>query len=353
MRFETRRMMSFLNMVRGAQDLELDSSVTVCSTGGGARKYAAHIMDVFHHDVPKADELSTLVHGLHLLLRVHRDALFRVDPNSYLATGATVPVCYPAGQPYLLVNIGSGVSILRVDADGGHRRVGGTSLGGATFFGLCSKLTGCASFAEALALAERGTATNVDLLVGDIYGGDYAEYGLAGSLVAASMGKLSRPDVRVRYYLVNAQLTGPACVQDCATARPEDMARGVLDAITNNIVGCVCCLNVLLYMLMITNARRARWPSCTRRSRTSTRWFLRAASFATTKSRVRSLVACFLPTPLTVLTRHLAVSRLSTALHYWSKGQREALFLRHEGYVGAVGAMLMGSEDAARAESLP
>jgi pantothenate kinase len=88
------------------------------------------------------------------------------------------------------------VSILRVESDGSHHRVGGTSLGGATFFGLCSKLTGCATFGEALALAERGNASNVDLLVGDIYGGDYAEYGLAGSLVAASLGKLIRPEVR-------------------------------------------------------------------------------------------------------------------------------------------------------------
>ena len=109
------------------------------------------------------------------------------------------------------------MSILRVNSDGTHERVGGTSLGGATFFGLCALTTQCASFSDALRLAEEGVASNVDLLVSDIYGGDYEEYGLTGGTVAASMGKLIRPDV-------------------VSTARPQDVARGILDAITNNIV---------------------------------------------------------------------------------------------------------------------
>lgn len=128
-------------------------------------------------------------------------------------------------MPYLLVNIGSGVSILRVNLDGSHERIGGTSLGGATFYGLCSLVTGCSRFSEALELAEQGTAANVDLLVADIYGGDYAEYGLTGDIVAASMGKLIRPDVR-------------------NSASKCDIARGILDAITNNIV-CLPCSFVL------------------------------------------------------------------------------------------------------------
>jgi hypothetical protein len=43
--------------------------------------------------------------------------------------------------PYLLVNIGSGVSILRVDDYGRFERVSGTSVGGGTFWGLCRLLT--------------------------------------------------------------------------------------------------------------------------------------------------------------------------------------------------------------------
>ena len=44
----------------------------------------------------------------------------------------------------------------------------------------------------------RGEASHVDLLVSDIYGGDYNDVGLPGSTVAASLGKLLRPEVKKR-----------------------------------------------------------------------------------------------------------------------------------------------------------
>lgn len=34
------------------------------------------------------------------------------------------------------------------------------------------------------------------------------------------------------------------------------------------------------------------------------------------------------------------ISTLSYAIRFWSKGKKRALFLRHEGYVGAIGAWL-------------
>jgi len=36
---------------------------------------------------------------------------------------------------------------------------------------------------------------------------------------------------------------------------------------------------------------------------------------------------------------------VSYAIRYWSKGTVEPLFLRHEGYLGAIGAFLKGTED--------
>ncbi len=70
-------------------------------------------------------------------------------------------------------------------------------------------------------LASRGDATKVDLLVSDIYGGGLEEYGLSGNVVAASFGKLTNPDVR-------------------DASQSADMARALLDMITNNIVCTVC-----------------------------------------------------------------------------------------------------------------
>jgi pantothenate kinase len=67
--------------------------------------------------------------------------------------------------PYLLVNIGSGVSIIRVDSESSFERIGGTSLGGGTFWGLCNLLTGLMDFDEMLQLSEKGDNTKYVELV--------------------------------------------------------------------------------------------------------------------------------------------------------------------------------------------
>ena len=126
-------------------------------------------------------------------------------------------------------------------------------------------------YLPALALAGEGNASNVDLLVGDIYGGDYDEYGLPADVVAASLGKLARP-------------------KDRKNANPCDLARGILDAITNNVVRlsvCVCvCVSVCVTLLSplcaypqlssqhplcfaytwlrLTKYHRVNWRCCTR-----------------------------------------------------------------------------------------
>ena len=64
-------------------------------------------------------------------------------------------------------------------------RVGGTSVGGGTFQGLCALLIGTDSFDEAIEMAEKGDATKVDKLVRDIYGGSYEKFGLSGEVVAS------------------------------------------------------------------------------------------------------------------------------------------------------------------------
>lgn len=46
-------------------------------------------------------------------------------------------------------------------------------------------LTGTDSFEQAIELAEKGDSNQVDKLVRDIYGGDYAKFGLSGDVVAS------------------------------------------------------------------------------------------------------------------------------------------------------------------------
>jgi len=58
--------------------------------------------------------------------------------------------------PYLLVTIGSGVSVLKVESDDQYERIGGTATGGGTFWGLGKLLTKAKGFDELLELASQG-----------------------------------------------------------------------------------------------------------------------------------------------------------------------------------------------------
>ena len=185
--------------------------------------------------------------------------------------------------PYLVVNIGSGVSILKVEGPGKYERISGSSLGGGTYWGLCRLLTGCKTFDEVLDLAEMGDSDVVDMTVGDIYGRGYDKFHLSPSVIASSFGKL-------------------ATRQDPGEGiKEEDMARALLMMITGNI-GQVAYLNAVIH-------------------RATHIYF----------------VGNFL--------RHNKIScrRLAYAIDYWSAGKMEALFLEHEGYFGSLGAFLNSS----------
>ena len=193
-------------------------------------------------------------------------------------------ISYSSAYPYMLVTIGTGVSVLRVDGPRKHERVSGSTIGGGTYWGLMRLLTDVENFQEAMKLAEKGDPTKVDMMVGDIYGEDsdaLEKLGLAADIVASSFGKL-----------VSKEDPAKGLTQ-------EDLARALLSLVTNNI-GQVAYLNAKLH-----NTPRIYF------------------------------VGSFL--------RHNMISqrRLSYAIDYWSKGEMEALFLEHEGYFGALGAFLM------------
>ena len=189
-----------------------------------------------------------------------------------------------SAYPYLLVSIGTGVSILRVDGPRKHVRVSGSTIGGGTYWGLIRLLTDIEDFETVIQLAERGDPSKVDLMVSDIYGGKpevLQKMGLAPDLVASSFGKLVAKD-------------DPA-----SGLKEEDIARALLLMITNNI-GQVAYLNAQLH-------------------KTSRIYFI--GNFLRSNS--------------------ISQKRLSYAIDYWSKGDMEALFLEHEGYFGALGAFLL------------
>ena len=90
-----------------------------------------------------------------------RGVLRRDDTKEFISKSVDAESMYP----YLLVNIGSGVSIIKVDKDG-HERVSGSNIGGGTFWGLCRLLTGLKDYDEMLKLSAQADNAKVDMLVG-------------------------------------------------------------------------------------------------------------------------------------------------------------------------------------------
>jgi len=92
-------------------------------------------------------------------------------------------------DPFLLVSLGTGTSMLRVEGRS-HTRVGGTALGGGTLVGLASRLCDCSDFDALRRMAIRGDRRKADLVLADIYPGE--DRPLPGDVTAASLEKLGR-----------------------------------------------------------------------------------------------------------------------------------------------------------------
>ncbi|KAG1106147.1 hypothetical protein G6F42_016864 [Rhizopus arrhizus] len=148
-----------------------------------------------------------------------------------------------------------------------------------------SLLTKATSFDEMLEISKDGDNKNVDLLVGDIYGTDYTKLGLKASKIASSFGKVFKKGVQ------HSQDDFRAC----------DIAKSLLFMVSNNI-GQIAYLNAKQH-----NLKRIYFGGC----------FIRGH-------------------PITMNT-------LSYAINFWSNGDMKALFLRHEGHLGATGAFLKHS----------
>ncbi|XP_046438504.1 pantothenate kinase 3-like [Daphnia pulex] len=276
-RFPTSEMEQFLQLAKSKGFASL--STTICATGGGAYKFEKDFLRAVNLNLHKSDELESLIGGLLYIEEIHRPEVYYWENPTDETKCVKKTYDFKNPYPFLLVNIGSGVSILAVYGPNNFKRVTGTSLGGGTFLGLCCLLTGCQSYEEAIALAAAGDSTKVDKKVRDIYGGDYDRFGLDGNIVASSFGQMNLSDRR-------------------AEVTKADLARATLVTITNNIgsITRMCALNEKIERVVFVGN------------------FLRVNT--------------------------LSMKQLAYAMDFWSDGALKALFLEHEGYFGAVGCLL-------------
>lgn len=288
--------------------------LTVMATGGGAYKYYDKIKDALGVDVIREDEMECLIIGL--------DFFITEIPREVFTYSETDPMHFAEPEeniyPYLLVNIGSGVSFLKVSGPRKYERVGGTSLGGGTLWGLLSLLTGARSFDDMLDSAAHGDNANVDMLVGDIYGTNYGKIGLKNTTIASSFGKvfrmkreaeneaedmggLSNGDSEHHRAQREAQSSSDNTQhspEDAMRFSSADVSRSLLYAISNNI-----------------------------------------GQLAFLQSQIHGLAHIYFGGSF-IRGHPQTMNTLSYAIKFWSKGAKQAYFLRHEGYLGAVGAFL-------------
>lgn len=323
-KFETERIdacIEFMRKLQADQKRHGTKSEELCvvATGGGAFKYYDKITEVLGVEVRREDEMECLIEGLDFFINEIPNEVFTYseeEPMTFMPHPPDPPNIYP----YLLVNIGSGVSMIKVSGPRQFERIGGTSLGGGTLWGLLSLLTGARTFDDMLRLAENGDNSTVDLLVGDIYGQAYNKIGLKSTHIASSFGKvykLKRAAERAAEDGCNGDLkrrdaaehvpgaselphaaASPGGPADDSSFRPQDISRSLLYAVSNNI-------GQIAYL----HAEKHGLPRI---------YF--GGSFIGGHSQT--------------------MNTLSYAIRFWSKGTKQAYFLRHEGYLGSVGAFL-------------
>ena len=286
-KFETTHIDQMIDFIDAL--LKDSHSRVIEATGGGAHKFHDLLVERLHVKIHKEDEMECLITGLNFLLRQIDYEAFtyderRQDPMQFEESGKEL-------FPYLLVNIGSGVSIIKVTSDETYERISGTSLGGGTLWGLLSLLTSAKDYDAMIEMSKKGDNKNVDMLVSDIYGGDYRKIGLKGTTIASSFGKVFKTPLDERRQ---------------GAFKEEDMALSLLYLVSNNI-GQIAYLNAQAHGI-----QRIYFSG----------FFIRGH-------------------PLTMNT-------LSYAISFWSKNCMNALFLRHEGYLGALGAFLRHNPVAPR-----
>lgn len=133
-KFETKYIEAALDFIGKNLTSKFNEGKNIKVTGGGAFKYKDLITEKLGVVVDKEDEMNCLVNGCNFLIRTVPNEVFSIDHNDYINSGHQ----FKGNEnrfPYLLVNIGSGVSILKVESDEKFQRIGGSCLGGATLWG--------------------------------------------------------------------------------------------------------------------------------------------------------------------------------------------------------------------------
>jgi len=314
--FSSERMVQAVQLVK-ENNLHRDIN-ELYATGGGAHKFKELFEKELGITFISKDELGTVIVGICYMIDMVPNECYTMALNDenkqrlqeqpisgaqstevrkwLVKTKTPVTSCKDL-FPFLLCNIGTGVSIVRVNSATDFKRVSGTALGGGTFLGLCRLLTEAQTFDDALELSARGDSSKVNMTVGDIYGGrDLNQFGLSAGLTASFFAK----------NLMNMEANPRTGMQD------EDIAEALGKMIAQNITQ-ITHLNARLHGI--------------------NRVFFTGNFLRHNDTAARTIVE--------------QMNRWAT-LDTSEQIPVQAMFLQHEGYFGAIGALLKNKETKCR-----
>lgn len=195
-----RDVLSFI--VNDAKDKHI-SSITISATGGGSEKHKQDIIGFITDEgisveLKQVDEMASLDSGVSFLMKKNIENFRNLTGNAKI----------------LYANIGTGVSILSIqpfNPNGKSKRVGGTGIGGGTFYGLSQlfcKIIGIQpmEFDEAVSSATYEDEPKLHLTVGDIYGKDYQPGILNADLIAGFFSACPSLSVMPSIHVINGGL---------------------------------------------------------------------------------------------------------------------------------------------------
>ena len=217
----------------------------------------------------------------------------------------------------MIVNIGSGVSIIEAEGDG-FRRLTGTSLGGGTFSALSRLVLGSNyPFNDLEHWCNNGDNKGVDLLVEDIYGGDYDQGGLAGYVVASSLAKLNGTLDDISDNGTNLSLK-----TQC------DIVKSLLYLTVDNIA----------HIAYLASQGTDKDSAKNKSEVDKTSKISEASKISeTSKSNKYVIYTGSFTTLGPVLWK-----KLSYSTEFWFGANTKAVFMRHEGFLGALGCICTG-----------
>ncbi|GMM29730.1 pantothenate kinase [Martiniozyma asiatica (nom. inval.)] len=382
-KLETDRIDEFIEFIKDIINKHYNHSKkpTIIATGGGSMKYFEKLSSELECTIQKEDEMQCLIIGLDFFITEIPNEIFyyQESNHSYVEIDKLEDLNI---YPYLLVNIGSGVSMVEVTGPGPNNfeRVGGSSLGGGTLWGLLSILTDAKDFDEMLEMASSGDNENVDLLVGDIYGIGYDKIGLKSNHIASSMGKVFKKvfdephdrttnikaqpstttitDIRIPdpYSKLDSKTHSnslePLEASVSASASASASASTSASKSTTTNPASVSTSASTSASTTTTPASKSKPPFLPREERVSlfaqediARSLLYAVSnnigqIAYLQAQRYNLKKIYFAGSY-IRNHPQTIRTLSYAINFWSKGEKKAYFLKHESYLGSLGGILM------------